>query len=82
MMLSAEITMYPLQDNYLPKIKAFIDELAKNQQVKRETFPTCTVLTGNYDDVTSLINRLLSWSHQELGKAVFVVKYLPGYEAI
>ena len=82
MKLSAEITMYPLQDDYLPKIKAFIDELAKEQEVRRETFPTCTVLTGDYDQVTSLINRLLRWSHEELGKAVFVVKYLPGYEAI
>lgn len=82
MKLSAEITMYPLQDDYLPRIKAFIDELAKAQNVQRETYPTCTVLTGDYDEVTALIHRLLRWSHEKLGKAVFVIKYLPGYEAI
>ncbi|MCK9502856.1 MAG: hypothetical protein M0Q95_01555 [Porticoccaceae bacterium] len=82
MQLSAEITMYPLQDDYLPKIERFLDELSKIGQVKRQTFPTCTVLSGDYDQVVNLIARMMKWSHESLGKAVFVVKYLPGYEAI
>lgn len=82
LMLSVEITMYPLQDNYLPKITAFIDQLAATTDIKRETFPTCTVLTGDHDDVMSLLSTMLKWSHETLGKAVFVAKFLPGYEAL
>lgn len=82
MKLSAEITMYPLQDNYLPKIEAFLEELARRGAVERETFPTCTVISGDYDEVMALIGELLKWSHDTLGKAVFVVKYLPGYQAL
>jgi uncharacterized protein YqgV (UPF0045/DUF77 family) len=82
MMLSAEITLYPLQDDYLPIIKAFIEKLAATASVKRETFPTCTVLTGEYDEVIALIATMMKWSHETLGKSVFVVKFLPGYEAL
>ncbi|MAT52723.1 MAG: hypothetical protein CMK32_16225 [Porticoccaceae bacterium] len=82
MKLSAEITMYPFHEEYRPKIKAFIDELASRCAVRRETFPTCTVLTGEYDEVMELLAVMMKWSHETLGKAVFVVKFLPGYEAL
>lgn len=82
MKLSAEITMYPLQEEYRPKIAAFIDELARRGDVKRQTFPTCTVLTGEYDVLMQLLADMMKWSHETLGKAVFVVKFLPGYEAL
>lgn len=82
MKLSAEITMYPLQDDYLPKIKAFIEALARRDNIQRQTFPTGTVLCGDYDEVMAAIGDLLKWSHDTLGKAVFVVKFLPGYQAL
>ena len=74
--------MYPLQEDYRPKIKAFIDHLAESSDIKRETFPTCTVLTGEHDELMALLGTMMKWSHHELGKAVFVVKFLPGYEAL
>jgi uncharacterized protein YqgV (UPF0045/DUF77 family) len=82
MILSAEITMYPLQDDYRPKIKAFIDQLAVASSLRRETFPTCTVLSGDHEELMALLSAMMKWSHETLGKAVFVVKFLPGYEAI
>jgi len=82
MQLSTEITMYPLQEDYRPKIKAFIDQLAATSSIKRETFPTCTVLTGDYDEVMTLLSTMMKWSHETLGRAVFVVKFLPDYEAL
>jgi len=82
MMLSAEITLYPLQEDYRPIIQAFIDQLAAEDQVKKETFPTCTLLVGEYDEVMALFSRLMKWSYETFGKMVFVVKFLPGYEAL
>ncbi len=82
MKLSAEITLYPLQDDYRPKIKAFLEQLSRRVGVRRETYPTCTLLTGDYDEVMGLVSELMKWSHDTLGKSVFVVKFLPGYEAL
>ena len=42
MKLSAEITMYPLQDKYLPIIENFIDHLKSYKDITLEVFPTCT----------------------------------------
>ena len=82
MQLSVELTMYPLQDDYLPKIQGFIEKLAGASGIKRETFPTCTVMTGEHDEVMDLLSSMMKWSHENLGKAVFVAKFLPGYEAL
>jgi len=82
MQLSVELTMYPLQDDYRSKIEAFLDRLATTSAVKQETYPTCTLLTGDYDEVMTLLSRMMKWSHETLGKAVFMAKLLPGYEAL
>lgn len=82
MILSAEITLYPLQDDYLPVIKAFLARLSEKVEVKCETFPTCTVLSGDDRQVLDTLGDMMRWSHDTLGKGVFVVKFLPGYEAL
>ncbi len=82
MKLTADITLYPLQDDYRPKIERFLEELTVRCDIKRETFPTCTVITGDYQQVMDLIGTMMKWSHDTLGKSVFVVKFLPGYEAL
>lgn len=82
MMLSAEITLYPLQDDYLPVIKAFLEQLKEKGTVTFQTFPTCTVMMGDYDLVLKTIGEMMRWSHETHGKGVFVVKFLPGYEAL
>jgi uncharacterized protein YqgV (UPF0045/DUF77 family) len=82
MLLSAEITLYPLQDDYLPVIKAFLARLNEREGLKLATFPTCTVLSGEFDQVYTTLGEMIRWSHETLGKCVFVVKYLPGHEAL
>ena len=82
MRLSAEITLYPLQEDYRAIISAFLDELEGGPGIRRETYPTCTLLVGDYDEVMALISRMMKWSNETLGKSVFVVKFLPGYEAL
>ena len=46
MLLSAEISMYPLAESYIPPIDAFIEKLNSYAGLKVETFPTCTVIIG------------------------------------
>lgn len=78
MMLSVEISMYPLQDEYKPKIKAFLDELNQADAVEIRTSNMSTRVFGEYDAVTQLLNTAMRNSMQQFGKIVFVCKYLEG----
>lgn len=76
MKLSAEITMYPLQDKYLPIIEDFIDHLKIYKDITLEVFPTCTVIMGNFDVVMEVVSSSIKWSTNNRDKAVFVAKFL------
>ena len=82
MKLSAEITMYPLQDKYLPIIENFIDHLKSYKDITLEVFPTCTVVMGNFDVVMQVVSSSIKWSAYNKDKAVFIAKFLPNYEAL
>ena len=81
MIMTAEITMYPFQENFVPPIQAFIKKLAASEDLQVNTYPTCTVLVGEYDVIMDVLKESMSWSHRESGKAVFVSKFIPGYQA-
>ena len=79
MMLSVEISLYPLQDEYKSIIKAFIEDLhARNDEVDIKTSNMSTRLFGDYETVTTLLNSAMRESMQRFGKMVFVCKYLEG----
>ena len=82
MKLSAEITMYPLQDKYLPIIENFITHLKSYKDITLEVFPTSTVVMGDFDVVMQVISSSIKWSADNKDKAVFVAKFLPNYEAL
>lgn len=81
MKLTAEITLYPLQDYYLDIIKATIDKINTYPNVEVSTVPTATILVGEYADVMVVINDIVAWSFETYGKCVFVTKFIPGYNA-
>lgn len=82
MKLTIELTLYPLQDDYLPPIKAMVDWLHRQSEIKVSTHATCTILCGEYDVVMEVLKRGVEWSVTEYGKCVFVAKLLPGVEAL
>lgn len=82
MQLSAEITLYPLQEEYLTAIKATIEKINTFSDLKIKTFPTATIVMGEYQKVMSAIQETVRWSYENYGKCVFIVKYLPDYEAL
>lgn len=81
MKLSAELTLYPLQDYYLDIIKATIDKINSYPDVEVSTVPTATIIVGEYQDVMTVINEVVAWSFETYGKCVFIAKFLPGYNA-
>ncbi len=79
MNLSVELSMYPLQDDYKPKIKDFLALLNANaNEVEIRTSNMSTRVFGEFDSVNTLLNRCMKESMLRYGKIVFVCKYLQG----
>lgn len=77
MQLSVELTMYPFNPEYLTPIKSVIEKINSFDGIQTQTFPTATIMMGDYDRVMDCLKELLRWSHEQHGKAVFVAKFLP-----
>jgi len=79
MNLSVELSMYPLQDDYKPKIKDFLATLNDNaEEVEIRTSNMSTRVFGEFDSVNTLLNQCMKQSMLRYGKIVFVCKYLQG----
>lgn len=80
MILTVELSMYPLNENYVEPILAFIAELNARKELTVNTTATATTVTGEYESVMLALTELLLWSHQKHGKAIFVAKFIPGFD--
>lgn len=77
MMISVELSYYPLAEDYKPPIREFIARLQKSGVDVRPNAMS-THLFGEYDDVVGVVNEAIRWSFETHGKAAFVAKYIEG----
>ncbi len=75
MKTSVEISYYPLHDNYLEPIQAFIDRLNTHNGIVVNTNGMSTQVFGEYDEVMSIITAEIKASF-ELPHSVFVLKVI------
>jgi uncharacterized protein YqgV (UPF0045/DUF77 family) len=78
MNLSAEISMYPLKDEYIPSIKAFIDRLKKQPNLKVISNTMSTQVFGEFDVVMDTLREEIRNAYQQHGRAIFVCKFIEG----
>lgn len=78
MELSVEISKYPLNQDYIPFIKDFIDRLNAHEGLKVITNTMSTQVFGDYDLVMSVLNQEIKKSYETFGKAIFVCKFING----
>jgi uncharacterized protein YqgV (UPF0045/DUF77 family) len=78
MKLVAEISLYPLNLDYIPPIQAFIDRLNTYSQLEVHTSMTNTIVSGDYLTTMQILAEEMQRSHQEIGQAIFVCKFLNG----
>lgn len=76
MKLSVEISLYPLQDDYIPAIKSFIEAANQYADVTVITSTMSTRLIGDYDAVMGLLHEQVKKSFENYGKQVFVCKFI------
>ncbi len=78
MPFSAELSLYPLANNYIEVIQAFIDRLNEYPDLTVLTNTMSTQIFGDYDTVMQALQRCMRWSMEHYGKLVFVCKFIPG----
>mgnify|MGYP005861092605 CR=1 FL=1 len=75
MQCSIEISLYPLRDDYLPPIDAFIAALGEAGDIEFEVGPMSTRIHGDYDRVMAVVTEAMRES-LERGRGAFVMKIL------
>ncbi|MFT5674763.1 MAG: hypothetical protein ACI808_000687 [Paraglaciecola sp.] len=78
MKLVAEISMYPLKEQYIEPIQSFIDRLNSYSELNVSSSATSTIVAGDYLPTMQILGEEMLRVHQEIGQAVFVCKYLNG----
>tara|TARA_R110000787_G_scaffold63376_2_gene142727 strand:+ start:337 stop:591 length:255 start_codon:yes stop_codon:yes gene_type:complete len=78
MQITAELSLYPLQEDYIPVINGFIERLAAADDLTLVTNAMSTQVSGEAEQVFTLIREALSASHAQFGKQVLVCKFIPG----
>lgn len=76
MNISLEISMYPLAADYVPQIKAFIDDLKTRAGIAVETNAMSTQVFGDLDIVMEAVREGLRESWSADGKSIFVMKLI------
>ena len=77
MTLTAELSLYPFQDDYLAPIRSFIDDLAQRDGLTVVTNAMSTQLRGEHDAVMAAVSDALRESARRFGAQVLVCKFLP-----
>lgn len=78
MKVSVEISMYPLSEQYIPPIEAFIKQLKTYPELQVIGNTMSTQVYGDYARVLEIVNSEMQKAHQATPKAAFVLKVLNG----
>lgn len=78
MMLSVELSYYPLTQNYKTPVRELIEKLQSATDVEIRPNTMSTHLFGEYQQVMDVLSDAMRWSFENYGKAVFVAKFIDG----
>ena len=76
MRLTAELSLYPLQKEYIPAIQGFIDNLALVPGLTVVTNAMSTQVNGDFEEVFSAVREVMARSVQAFGMQVLVCKFI------
>lgn len=79
--IGVEISLYPLDADFIPPIRDFIDRVNTHRGLKVVTNSLSTQIFGPYRDVMALLEQEIHPTFERGGKAVFVMKIIGPYTA-
>ena len=78
MRIAVEISLYPLDAQYIPAIKDFIERLHQYPEVQVQTNALSTQLAGEHGRLFEILARETAVTFAHSGRKVFVMKVLGG----
>jgi uncharacterized protein YqgV (UPF0045/DUF77 family) len=78
MRTAIEISLYPLETDYLPAIKDFIARLNAHADLTVTTNAMSTQIAGEHHRLFTVLAAEMAASFQQAGRKVFVMKVLGG----
>jgi uncharacterized protein YqgV (UPF0045/DUF77 family) len=78
MRIAVDISLYPLNADYVPPIKDFIDRIAARPGLSIEYNALSTQVSGEIDDVFAALRAEIGRTFEGPDRAVFVMKMLGG----
>ena len=82
MQVTIDISMYPNREDFIPPIEGFIEKINNFDNLKVTTFPTSTVVQGNFDQAMSAVAETIAECYCEFNMQIYSAKIIPGYEAL
>lgn len=76
MRVAVDVSLYPLDKNFIPPIDDVIDRLKAHTSLEVVTNAMSTQLRGEFADVMRALEQELGRTFEDLPKAVFVLKIL------
>ena len=76
MKIAVDISLYPLDKDFIPPIKNFIHRLNNYNSIEVITNNMSTQIIGEYEVIMSILNNEIRDTFEELPKARFAVKIL------
>lgn len=76
MRVAVDISLYPLDADFIPPIKDVIERLNRYPNIEVVTNPMATQLRGDYDVVMQALQTELRTTFERVPKAVFAIKIL------
>ncbi len=76
MKVAVDISLYPLDADYLPPIKDVIERFNKHDGIEVWTNAMSTQLLGDYDVVMRVLQQEIGTTFEQLPKAVFTIRIL------
>lgn len=81
MKVTAELSVYPLREDFKVAVLSFIEELLKGQDIVAVTNSMSTQISGEDEAVFGAIQQALRVSHKQFGRQVLVAKFIPEHFA-
>jgi uncharacterized protein YqgV (UPF0045/DUF77 family) len=78
MRTAVEISLYPLDADFIPPIKAFIERLNGYPELQVTTNAMSTQIAGEHHRVFEILAQETAVSFNDAGRKVFVLKVLGG----
>jgi uncharacterized protein YqgV (UPF0045/DUF77 family) len=76
MNLAVDISLYPLDADFIPPIKDVIARLNEHERLEVWTNAMSTQVVGEFDDVMNALRQEIGATFEQLPKAVFAIKIL------